>query len=53
MLIKCYCDEDVDTGVARLREAAEYEHLEAMYSLGIILRNSNRNGSRKFWNKLI
>ena len=47
-MIKCYCDEDVDAGVALLREAAEYEHLEAMYSLGIILRDSDRNGSRKY-----
>mmetsp|Transcript_27670 Transcript_27670/g.39577 ORF Transcript_27670/g.39577 Transcript_27670/m.39577 type:complete len:436 (+) Transcript_27670:214-1521(+) len=47
-MIKCYCDEDVDAGVALLIEAAEYEHLEAMYSLGIILRDLDRNGSRKF-----
>lgn len=46
-MIKCYCDEDVLEGVKLLRQGLEYEHLECMYSLGIILRDMDRQESKR------
>jgi len=46
-MIKCYCDEDVQEGVKLLRQGLEYEHLECMYSLGIILRDMDRQESKR------
>lgn len=46
-MIKCYCDEEVQDGVALLRQGVEYEHLECMYSLGIILRDMDRDESKR------
>jgi len=46
-MIKCYCDEEVAAGVALLSQAAELDHLESIYSLGIVLRDSDREESMR------
>jgi hypothetical protein len=47
-IIKCYCDEDVEGGIALLRMASDQGYVRGTYALGLVMRDTHPDEATKY-----